>query len=421
MKKESKLALIYYIFVAITFLTLIPPILFYLGYKSYWFIYAALYSILILVYTWYRFILLAMGDFKPKLWGVNLYSPFTVIIPCYNERSDLLEKCVKSVVNAVGEKKIIIIDDGSKNNIWETIQTLASRYPNILTHRFEKNKGKREALYWAFGKIETDYIITIDSDTIIDKHAFAYLIAPFVEKNIGATTGNIRLINEKKNLLTRIIAGLYLTGLDNYKKAQSVKGNVICCSGCLSAYRTKIIKEIADAFLHQTFLGKESRHSEDRHLTNLILEKKMNVVYVEEAMCYTETPDTLVGFLKQQQRWKRGFARESIYLLSFSWKTSKTLFIEASIGNVLPYFLNLGLQVFIISMMFISPMHVLKVLLPGWMILLTVRELPVFLNNPKRAFFFYLYIPLYELILFWQNPWAILTVNDKNWLTRNIK
>lgn len=416
--KQIKLKIIYFLFVFIAILTIIPIIFYFIGYEFIWTIYAYFYFFSIFIYLWYRFILLAYEDLKGEKWGVNLYTPFTVVIPCFNENPELLEKCIESVEKAKGDKKVLIIDDGSTNDVWETITKLLSKYDNLVAKRFEKNAGKRKALHWAFNNVETKFLITIDSDTVIEKYAFAYLLAPFVEQNIGATTGNIRLINEKRNFLTRIIAGLYLSGLDNYKKAQSVLGNVICCSGCLSAYRTEILTQIKDPFLNQIFLGKFAAHSEDRHLTNLILEKGFKVVYVKDALCYTETPQTLWKFLKQQQRWKRGFVRESIYLLSFSFGRSKTLFIEATIGSAIPFFLSFGIQIMILAYLLINPLYVINYILPGWVVFMTIRELPIFLRDPKRAVWFYFYIPLYELLLWWQNLIAVFTVNNKGWLTR---
>lgn len=415
----NKLSLIYFIFVLITISTIFPIIFYFLGYPLLFDVYIRVYFFTIFIYIWYRFINLAYHDFRRELFEANLFTPFTVIAPCFNEEPALLERSIESVQKANGSKKIIIVDDGSTNDIWETIIKLKEKYDNVEIHRFPRNEGKRKALYWAFNKVDTELLVTIDSDTLVDKNAFVYLIAPLADKRIGATTGDIRLLNEKRNLLTRIIAAMYLSGINNYKKSQSALGNVTCCSGCLSAYRTKVIKEISDKFLNQKFLGHRAAHSEDRHLTNLILEKKFKVIYVERAVCYTESPHTLKSFLKQQQRWKRGFVRETIYLLSYSYKNSRSLLFEALVGNALPYFLSLGLQVLIITFIFIKPTHVLFYILPSWIIFMTIRELPMLVDHPLRSFWFYFYIPLYEILLFWQNIWAVFTVNNTNWLTRN--
>ena len=420
MGEKKSLVVIYIIFIILTLITLLPIILYLVGFKKILIFYTRLYFFVILIYISYRFSNLAYADFKKGLFEKDTFSKFTVIVPCYNEDSELLKRSIQSVENADGDKEVIIIDDGSTNGIWETIKDLKEKYNNIIVHRFEENKGKRHALHWAFKKVHTKYIVTIDSDTLIDKYAFSYLLSPLSDNRIGATTGNIILLNEKRNLLTRVIASMYLCGLKNYKKAQSALGNVICCSGCLSAYKTYLIKGIADQFLNQRFLGSAATHSEDRHLTNLILERGYKVVYVERAICYTETPHTLRSFLRQQQRWKRRFVRETIYLLSHSYKGSKSLFFEATIGNALPFFLSLGIQVLIVAILIFHPLHLLLVIIPSWLVFITIKELPMFLEDPTRAIWFYLYIPLYEILLFWQNMWAIVTVNNADWLTRKI-
>jgi hyaluronan synthase len=422
MNQQKIITFMYYLSVIITLSTIIPPLLYLIGYKTLFFYYIIFYSSCIIFYTWYRFIGLSYLDFKKNRWGTDLTSRFTVVIPCYNEGPDLLIKCVESVIEAEGNKDIMIIDDGSKNNIWKTILDLKKKYDFIYIHKFEQNLGKREALFYAFNNIDNEFIITIDSDTVVEKDAFIYLLGPFKDAHTGATTGNIRLINEKKNWLTRVTAGMYLSGINNYKQSQSVLGNVTCCSGCLSAYRNSIIKDgIAEKFINQMFLGKKAVHSEDRHLTNLILEKDYRVYYVKESLCYTESPDTLKVFLKQQQRWKRGFFREGIYLLSFSPKVSKTLFLEALLGNMVPFFMTVGIEFALLFMLLVSPLYVLLYIVPGWILFLTIREMPIFVEEPKRAVWYYFYIPLYELILFWQNLYAIFTVDNKDWMTRKIE
>ena len=419
--RQRTLTLIYYAAVILTLSTALPVLFYFLGFKYVWRVYTAIYFSIIFIYIWYRFVNLAVYDFKKNKtnFTYDAEKPFTIVMPCYNEEPDLLISAVASIQRAKGKKEIIIVDDGSNNGVDKTIEYLKTKYSNIRSHRFSQNKGKRHALYWAFQNINTEYFVATDSDTIFGRESFVKLLAPFSDKKIGATTGNILLLNEKENLLTKVIAGMYLCGLDNYKKSQSTLGNVVCCSGCLAAYRTDAVKQIADQFVTQKFRGVTATHSEDRHLTNLILEKQYKVVYVDDAVCYTQTPSTLRNFLKQQQRWKRGFVRETIYLLSHSYRTSKMLFFEALIGNALPYFLSFGMQTFIVITLFFEPSKVYT-LLGGWIAFMVIRELPMFISQPKRAIWYVFYIPLYEIFLFWQNMFAIFTVNRTGWLTRGL-
>jgi hyaluronan synthase len=126
------------------------------------------------------------------------------------------------------------------------------------------------------------------------------------DPELGASTGNVLLRNERQNLLTRMVGTSSWIGLNIYKQAQSVIRSVVCCSGCLAAYRADLLREIVDEFANQRFLGERCTHSEDRHLTNLVLKRGYGVVYVPEATSWTEAPATAGGFLRQQRRIKRG-------------------------------------------------------------------------------------------------------------------
>src|SRR3989344_5588271 len=117
MVHERIQSVIYIIFITLAFLTILPAVLYFLEYRIFFKVYMVIYVSCIGIYTWYRFINLAYYDLGPKMYGVNFYTPFTVVVPCYNEDPVLLERCIESVENAKGDKKIIIIDDGSTNGI----------------------------------------------------------------------------------------------------------------------------------------------------------------------------------------------------------------------------------------------------------------------------------------------------------------
>jgi hyaluronan synthase len=58
--------------------------------------------------------------------------------------------------------------------------------------------------------------------------------------------------------------------------------------------------------------------SEDRALTaHAIVEWK--AVYVASAIVYTDVPERIKGYLKQQKRWKKGYVRSNFYVSSFFW------------------------------------------------------------------------------------------------------
>src|SRR3954469_19306599 len=301
----------------------------------------------LVVYTWYMFALLLVHDVRPRRYPTYGGQKIAVLIPCYNEEPALVEESIRSVLCAYGNKQVIVIDDGSTNGVQTRLRELAEELP-ICLHEFAANAGKREALHYATKHLmadDVDFVVTIDSDTLLEPDALVRVVEPLLSPKIGASTGNVLLLNEKQNLLTRMIGTYYWVGLNIYEQAQSVIRSVVCCSGCLAAYRADLLREVIEDFASQRFLGESCTHSEDRHLTNLVLKRGYDVVYVAEAVSWTETPATVRGFLRQQRRWKRGYIRESIYTLSYAWRNKKMLFLQILLWDLTAPFLSFGLRI----------------------------------------------------------------------------
>ena len=297
---------------------------------------------------------------------------------------------------------------------------LAAELP-ISLHEFPENRGKREALHLAVTQLlddDVDFVVTIDSDTVLEPDALVRVVEPLLCPEIGASTGNVLLLNERQNLLTRMVGTYYWVGLNIYKQAQSVIRSVVCCSGCLAAYRASLLREVIDEFAGQRFLGQSCTHSEDRHLTNLVLKRGYDVVYVAEAVSWTETPATVRGFLRQQRRWKRGYVRESIYTLTYAWRCKRLLFLQILLWDLTAPFLSFGLRVALAVTIVTRPSLVLTTILPSWIMLLLVRYILVPIRAREKVVGLFVYMLFYECCLYWLNLWALFTVKNRSWVTR---
>jgi len=380
------------------------------------------YLVLLLIYTWYLFGLLFWHDLRPRRYPDYAGEKIAVLIPCFNESPALVEESIRTVLAAEGRKQVIVIDDGSTNGVQERLLELGAE-TGITLAFFRENRGKREALHLAVTHLlddDVDFVVTIDSDTLLEPDALVRVVEPLKAPNVGASTGNVLLLNERQNLLTRMIGTYYWVGLNIYKQAQSVIRSVVCCSGCLAAYRAPLLRELIDEFAAQRFLGEPCTHSEDRHLTNLVLKRDYEVVYVDEAVSWTETPATVRGFLRQQRRWKRGYIRESIYTLSYAWRNKKLLWLQILCWDLTAPFLSFGLRVALVVTAVREPRVVLTVILPSWVVLMLIRYVFVPLRARDKVVGLFLYMLFYEACLYWLNVWALFTVKNKSWVTRQV-
>ncbi|MGB2952022.1 MAG: glycosyltransferase [Gaiellaceae bacterium] len=394
----------------------------YAGSTRFWERFTYAYLVLLLVYTWYLFMLLLVNDVRPRRYPLYEEEKIAVIIPCFNESPDLVEHSIRTVLAAKGRKQIIVVDDGSTNGVRGYLAELAEA-TGIDVHFFPDNRGKRAALHHAVTKMldhDVDFVVTIDSDTALEPDALIRVVEPLKSQKVGAATGNVLLLNEERNLLTRMIGSYYWVGLNVYKQAQSVIRSVVCCSGCLAAYRAPLLRKLIDEFASQRFLGEECTHSEDRHLTNLVLRHGFDVVYVEDAVSWTETPSTLRGFLRQQRRWKRGYIRESIYTLSYAWRNKRLLFLQILLWDLSAPFLSFGLRIALVMTAVRAPWLVLTTILPSWIMLMLIRYIFIPLRAREKLLGLFLYMIFYETCLYWLNVWALFTVKNKSWMTRQV-
>ncbi|HEX4849458.1 MAG TPA: glycosyltransferase family 2 protein, partial [Puia sp.] len=91
----------------------------------------------------------------------------SIIVPLLNEEESLAELCswIQKVVSENDYSyEIILVDDGSTDNSWNVIETLAEASPHIKGIKFLRNYGKSAALNEGFKAAQGDVVITMDAD-----------------------------------------------------------------------------------------------------------------------------------------------------------------------------------------------------------------------------------------------------------------
>lgn len=91
----------------------------------------------------------------------------SVVVPAYNEQ-DSLPELVAEIDQACGpldlEYEIVIVDDGSTDRTFETIEQLATVNPRLQGIGLRRNFGKSEALAVGIGQTDSEFVITLDGD-----------------------------------------------------------------------------------------------------------------------------------------------------------------------------------------------------------------------------------------------------------------
>jgi len=375
------------------------------------------------VYTLYRYF-----RYKPIASVTDDELPTcTVIVPAYNEGKQVWET-LKSLANSdypEGKLQLLAIDDGSKDDTWYWMQEAKRLLGDRVTiFQQPKNQGKRHALYRGFNLGTGEVFVTVDSDSVVNPNTLRNLVSPFVvDKNCGAVAGNIRVLNNKKALLPKMLDVSFVLSFEFVRSAESSLNSVLCTPGALAAYRRSAVFACLPEWINQTFMGKPSDIGEDRAMTNMILKQGHKVLFQRNAYAYTNVPENYTGLYKMFIRWGRSNVRENIEMSKYVF----TNFREGAKSGTRLLFLSQSLKIimsypFILFMLFFIVTHPILFFSSTLFGILIFSSFPVLFYakryNFSESIWAYSYSILYTFSLFWITPYAIATASKRGWLTR---
>lgn len=379
------------------------------------------YSIAITAYIFSRFLFAHFHRIPPY---DEKYEPtIAFVVPAKNEEDNIVETLRRfaEVEYPMEKIEVITINDGSTDNTLREMERgaaeLREKIGRVEVVDWKINRGKRHGMAEGVRRAKNDIVIFIDSDSFVEKDCVRHLVKYFSNQEVGAVSGHTDVHNRDTNLLTQMQAVRYYIAFKVYKAAESVFGNVTCCPGCCSAYRRTYLLEFLDEWLHQKFLGKECTFGDDRSLTNYMI-RKYKAVYSEEAKAHTVVPDNFRKYLRQQQRWKKSWIRETFIAASFIWKKHPL----AAISFYLYVFLAFSSPIVFIRAVIWHPYIYHEwpiVYLGGLFLMLLLHGLYYRIHVGAKAWFLAIIsFWFHTVILMWQLPWALFTIADTRWGTR---
>ncbi|MGN6207168.1 glycosyltransferase [Asticcacaulis sp.] len=240
------------------------------------------------------------GDEKPEEAGAGAAfvnnSFVSVLIPAYNE-ARVIENSVRRVLASVGVAlEVIVIDDGSKD---ETSAIVSQAFADDRRVRLitQANAGKANAVNNGIAASRGDIIIALDADTQFEPETIARLVRWFVRPEIGAVAGNAKVGN-RFNWVTKWQAVEYVTSQNLERSALAMFGAMMVVPGAVGAWRRSALAEVGN-YPHNTL-------AEDQDLTIAIQRKGWKVAYDQDAVAWTEAPESFGALMKQRFRWAFG-------------------------------------------------------------------------------------------------------------------
>lgn len=263
---------------------------------------------------------------------ISWVPPFTkereisIVIPCYNEESSI-GKTIENLINNGygGLKKIVVVDDQSRDKSFEIIKKYENKYPGLVVGvQTPKNTGNAAgAKNYGAKFVETELIGFTDADSFPEKGAIKYTIGFFDDPKVGAITSTV-LVYNRNNLLEKLQAIEYIVIKFTRKLLEFVE-SIYVTPGPLAVYRREYFEKV----------GKfdEENMTEDIEITWRFLSAGYKVRMSVPSKVYSVAPSKFRDWYKQRIRWNMGGVQTML-------KYKKRFFDGTMLGNfVLPFFI----------------------------------------------------------------------------------
>lgn len=354
----------------------------------------------------------------------------TVIVPAYNEGKQVWDTLMSLAKSDYPKENIqlLAIDDGSLDDTWEWMLKAKEELGQQLEiYRQPENKGKRHALYRGFNSGTGEIFVTVDSDSIVEENTLRNLVSPFVQnQKCGAVAGNIRVLNNEKEMLPKMLDVSFVMSFEFVRSAESNLNSVLCTPGALAAYRSTSVFKCLPEWINQTFMGQPSDIGEDRAMTNMILKQGEHVLFQKNAVAYTNVPEEYPGLYKMFIRWGRSNVRENLAMSKYVFTNfrqenkfgTRLLFISQFTHILMSYPIVLFMLFFVLThpLLFLGSTVLGILITSSFSVLFYAHHYKI-----KEAIWAYTYSFLFTFGLFWITPYAIATANRRGWLTRGLE
>jgi len=248
----------------------------------------------------------------------------SMIVPCYNE-GETIEKTIKSILDAgyKGLKKVIVVDDCSKDNSYEIIKKIAKKYPLVMAVQTPKNTGNAAGSKNFGAKFaETELIGFSDGDSWIEKGSIDKMVGFFNDEKVGSVTSSV-LVHNRGKFIEKLQSIEYKI-IKFSRKLLEFVDSIYVTPGPLGIFRKSAFDKVG---------GFDAKNlTEDIEITWHLQAEGYKIKMAVPARSYTIAPSKIKDWVNQRNRWNIGG-------LQTIGKYKKNWFNKGMLGNfILPFF-----------------------------------------------------------------------------------
>ncbi len=222
-----------------------------------------------------------------------------VVLAGYNE-AETVEATLTSIWGTYPRLEIIVIDDGSEDDMHCVAQNFAQDHAGILVLRKPQRGGKSSCINFALKYTEAEIVVVVDTDSHLAPDALWEIVQPLADPQVGAVSATVLARNTTTNLITWLQAEEYLHSIFVGRMLAERLGIVSVASGAFGAFRREAVQRVG---------GWDVGPGEDGDITLRLRKMGYDAVFAPYAECFTNVPESWPALFRQRRRWNRGTIR----------------------------------------------------------------------------------------------------------------
>ncbi|MCK4424284.1 glycosyltransferase family 2 protein [Candidatus Bathyarchaeota archaeon] len=224
----------------------------------------------------------------------------SIIVPAKNEEK-VVGRLLKALVNLKypsSKKEIIVVNDESNDRTGQICSQYASCHPEIRVFHRPVSTTKAAALNFGLQHAHGEIIATFDADSVLESDALLKAVKYLEDRKVAAVQGRICSINTNENILTRFSYYERVVQYEVYTQGKDTLNLFVGLAGTCQFIRRSVLEEVGG--------WNEKTLSEDVELSLRLTEKDYTIRYASDVRTWEESPNSIVGMVRQRARWYRG-------------------------------------------------------------------------------------------------------------------
>jgi cellulose synthase/poly-beta-1,6-N-acetylglucosamine synthase-like glycosyltransferase len=218
-----------------------------------------------------------------------------VLLVGHNEGSTI-GATLASIWGTYPRMEIIVVDDGSTDDMTPIAREFAATHPGVLVFRRDERGGKSSALNWGLRYTRAEIVVCVDTDSRISPTGLWDIVQPFADSRVGAVSAAVLTWNAFANLVTWLQAYEYRQTIFMGRMVQERLGCLGIVSGAFGAFRRTALEQVG---------AWDVGPGEDGDVTLRLRKAGYEIAVAPYAECHTNVPTAWGRLFKQRCRWDR--------------------------------------------------------------------------------------------------------------------